>query len=104
VDKLSHWAEEGGVGALIRWRQTSQGKWEAEKVHGDDGKPRRPSPEMIACFFLEMAKGDGRIQKGGSQKQRQHPRYRPHFGKVASGSWMVEPYQTRAFSGAPLRS
>jgi hypothetical protein len=43
VSILSAWAEDSGVGALVEWVKTPQGKWEAQKVIGEDGKPRKPS-------------------------------------------------------------
>jgi hypothetical protein len=90
VSILSYWAEAAGVGALIRWEQKSNGQWVAEKVIGEDGRRRKPTGEMIACFFLEMAKGDGSVPKGGSPAHRQHAHARPSFGKISPGSWMTE--------------
>ena len=87
---LSAWAEESGVGALVEWVQTSEGMWEAKKVLDTDGKPRAPTPEMLVCFFIEMASGDGLVQKGGSPAHRQHPRNRPIFGRYDQGAWMVD--------------
>jgi hypothetical protein len=90
VSILSAWAEDSGVGALVEWVKTPQGKWEAQKVIGEDGKPRKPTAEMIASFFLEMAKGDASVQKGGSRAHRQHERNLPSCGRIPPGQWMTE--------------